>query len=67
MRVSIVSLLTLMLLNLSVAAVYDTKLSLELATMSQVSFATLSEIDSWSCEYCNRYALKDVLLSPISG
>lgn len=39
---------------------YDTKLSKELAYMSDAAYDSIKEIDSWSCSSCKQYKLTDV-------
>lgn len=53
-------LLGLGLLIVLVTAGYDTKLSKELAYMSDVAFDPINLIDSWSCSSCKHYSLTDV-------
>lgn len=40
---------------------YDTKLSIELAYMSLVTFEPLDQISSWTCGPCQNYQVQDVL------
>lgn len=59
-------LVAAVLLQLSFGA-YNPKLSLEMGYMAAVTYNPVSQISSWTCPECKKYAVSDVQYTSYSG